>query len=74
MLRGAATDAVITITAEALSTLPGTEREHILDTVRDVSLVGLHLTPDRSGELARLVVMGEQRAPGTLLSRFRPDV
>ncbi len=74
VLRAADADVAIRITTHALRTLPETDLQQVLDTIQREALVGLRLHANDSADMARLMVLGEHRKPGSLLSRLSPDV
>lgn len=73
LLRTAPTDALEAAHVEALKALEATDRLAVLETVQRVLVAGLRLGPGEIGKLAHLVITGERRAPGALLTSY-PDV
>ncbi len=72
LLRTAPADALEAAHVEALAALPDEVRAAVLTTVQDALVAGQRLRPTDIGPLARLVTVGERRAPGTFLSACPP--
>ena len=73
LLRTAPADALEAAHVEALKALEPGDRLMVLETVQRVLVAGLRLGPGDIGKLSHLVVTGERRAPGALLTSC-PDV
>ena len=68
LLRTAPVDALEAAHVEALRSLEPTDRFMVLETVQKVLVAGLRLGPGDLGKLSHLIVTGERRAPGALLT------
>ncbi len=73
LLRTAPLDALERVHAEAIPTLSREARATLLRTLQDGLVVGMHLGPDDSAAMARLVTLGERRAAGILLRGLPPE-
>lgn len=72
LLRTAPADALEAAHVEALAALPDEVRAAVLTTVQEALVAGQRLRPTDTGPLARLVTVGERRAPGAFLSACPP--
>lgn len=67
------TDALLGLHDEMLLTLDTVHVEQLLDTVRDRTGTGVHLTPHRFSDIARLYVLSEHRGAGTVRDSLPPE-
>jgi hypothetical protein len=74
LLRTAPVDALEHAHLEALTAVGSSDREVVLRTVQDQLVSGLRLQPDDVPALARLVVLGERRSPGSVLRHCDAEV
>jgi hypothetical protein len=74
LLRTAPADALEAAHAEALPTLPEVHQDRLLATLRDVFLVGDHVSTQDVPKLAHLLTAGERRSPGQLLPALPGEV
>jgi hypothetical protein len=74
LLRTAPADALEAAHAEALPNLPGTHQDRLLAALRDVFLVGDHVSTQDVPRIAHLLTAGERRSPGQLLPALPGEV
>jgi hypothetical protein len=74
LLATAPTDALQAAHVEALDGLEDSGREAVLRAVQEALVAGARLRPDDTTAVARLVVHGEQRAPGDFRRACDPAV
>jgi hypothetical protein len=74
LLRTAPLDALEAAHVEALESLGPHQRSAVLRAVQVGLVAGLRLGHDEVGRLARLVALGERRAPGAFLRASEPHV
>ena len=74
LLRTAPLDALEAAHVEALESLGPHQRSAVLRAVQVGLVAGLRLRHDDVGRLARLVTLGERRAPGAFLRASEPHV
>ena len=72
LLRTAPADALEAAHVEALGQVSDEVRAAVLATVQDALVAGQRLRPTDTGPLARLLTVGERRAPGTFLRACPP--